>query len=316
MQYLLGIDITDKGLEMGLFDEPGNLISCTEQKVDSHKPAIEPGGFDPELWWKACIAGIQQIVEESKIEPADIAVIGFSSSQRFPIYMDAEGKAVRPFIIKGNSFAELQQWIRDKEPKTLNKATWLLLPKDFLRFKFSGQAHADFSGASAMNLLDNTTLKWSAKKAQEMGVELEKLPTLKASHHVVGVITPEAAEETGLAMGTMVGAGAISAASALFGMGLVNSGDMGVIDPAQAYRVLAGPIPEEKNKSDLYHHAVPNKWIQFIPNPTNPTNPIPPRASVYGAALLAGVAGGTYLSIEECLKNYIRPGKRIEPVLP
>jgi xylulokinase len=298
MQYLLGIDIRNEGLDIGLYEETGKSVSKVQQKI-----AVNKTEFDPEQWWVECVKGIKTLIAESKIDPSDIGNIGFTCVPLCAVYMNETGKAIQPIPIRNGEFGTGNFAL---EPKAIEKATWILLPKDFLRFKFTEQAHTDWSGASAMNLLDNATLKWSTKWALEMGVPLEKLPTLKASHHVVGVISPESADETGLAMGTMVGAGAIDSASALFGMGLVNQGDMGTIDSKTVYEVISEPVPIEKTKSSLYHHSVPDKWIQVVGNPSKEPVKISSDASAYGAALLAGVAGGVYLSIEDCLKQCIR----------
>lgn len=298
MQYLLGIDIRNAGLDIGLYDETGKLVSKVQQKIEINKTE-----FDPEQWWVECVKGTKTLLAESKIDPSDIGNMGFSCVPLCPVYMNETGKAIQPIPMRNGEFGTGNFVL---EPKAVEKATWVLLPKDFLRFKFTEQAHTDLSGASAMNLLDNATLKWSVNKAKETGIALEKLPTLKASHHVVGVISPEAAEETGLAMGTMVGAGAIDAASAFFGMGLVNQGNVGMIESKTAYEVISETAPVEKTKSSLYHHSVPDKWIQIVGNPSKEPIKINPDASACGAALLAGVAGGVYLSIEDCLKQCVR----------
>lgn len=298
MQYLLGIDIRNEGLDIGLYDETGKTVSKVHQKIEVNKTE-----FDPEQWWVECVKGTKTLLAESKIDPSDIGNIGFTCVPLCAVYMNETGKAIQSIPVQNGKF-RTENFVL--EPKAVENATWVLLPKDFLRFKFTEQAHTDWSGASAMNLLDNSTLKWSSKQAQQIGIPLEKLPTLKASHHVVGVISPESADETGLAMGTMVGAGAIDAASALFGMGLVNQGDVGMIDSKTVYEVISERAPIEKTKSSLYHHSVPDKWIQVVDKPSKEPVKISSDASAYGAALLAGVAGGVYLSIEDCLKQCVR----------
>src|SRR5208283_3522575 len=98
--------------------------------------------FDPEQWWVECVKGAKTLLTESRIDPSDITNIGFSCVPLCPVYMNDTGKAIQPIPLQNGKFGIGNFAL---EPKAIKQATWVLLPKDFLRFKFTEQAHTDLS---------------------------------------------------------------------------------------------------------------------------------------------------------------------------
>ena len=98
MQYLLGIEISRANLEICLFDEPGKLVSKTGYPIEIPQNSSGIRELIPEIWWEKTVQGIQKVITDSKVDSADITVIGFSGFHGCPVLTDANGKPTRKAI--------------------------------------------------------------------------------------------------------------------------------------------------------------------------------------------------------------------------
>ena len=254
MTYLLGIDLGTSGTKTVLFDTAGKTIASATVEYPLYQPANGWAEQDPEDWWQACITTVKQVLADSQIAAGDIAGIGLSGQMHGLVLLDSQGEVLRKSILwcDGRTTAECQEitdtigaqrlieiscnpalegftagkilWVRKHEPELYGKAAHILLPKDYLRYKLTGEFATEVSDASGMNLMDVPQRCWSKEILDKLAIAEELLPKMYESCEVTGKITKEAAELTGLAEGTPVVGGAGDNAAAAIGTGIVKNG--------------------------------------------------------------------------------------------
>jgi xylulokinase len=115
-------------------------------------------------------------------------------------------------------------WTRETEPENWKRVRFVMLPKDYVRFRLTGERAIDMADASGTLMLDVAHRRWSSEVLQAVGIDASILPELYESPEVCGKVSVKGAEETGLAVGTPVVAGAGDQAAGAVGMGIVAPG--------------------------------------------------------------------------------------------
>jgi len=292
MAYLLGIDIGTSGTKTVLFDEIGNTVASALEEYPLYQPNIGWAEQDPEDWWQATAAGIRKVLAKSGIKAADISGIGLSGQMHGLVLLDEENKVLRRSIIwcDQRSTAECEQitsiigaerlieitanpaltgftaskimWVKNNEPDVFGKAKKILLPKDYVRYRLTGEFATEVSDASGMQLMDIAGRCWSAEVLSKLGIERSQLADLYESQEISGRVNSSAASQTGLLKGTpVVGGGGDQAAGAV-GNGIVKPGvvssTIGTSGVVFAYLDKISIDP--KGRVHTFCHAVPNTW--------------------------------------------------------
>jgi len=153
-------------------------------------------------------------------------------------------------------------WIRDEEPRVFERAAHFLLPKDFVRFRLTGEFATDVSDASGTLLFDVTNRRWSREMLAALDLDAKLLPRAYESVEITGQITREAAVLTGLSAGTPVVGGAGDQAASAVGNGIVEAGltsaTLGTSGVIFAY--TEAPKLDPRGRIHTFCHAVPGKW--------------------------------------------------------
>ena len=292
MAYLLGIDIGTSGTKTVLFNELGNTVASALEEYPLYQPNIGWAEQDPKDWWQATAASIRKVLAKSGIKAADISGIGLSGQMHGLVLLDADNKVLRRSIIwcDQRSTAECEQitsligaerlieitanpvltgftaskimWVKNNEPGIFEKAKKILLPKDYVRFKLTGEFATEVSDASGMQLMDISGRCWSKEVLSKLGIERSQLADLYESQEVSGKINSSSASLTGLLEGTpVVGGGGDQAAGAV-GNGIVKPGvvssTIGTSGVVFAYLDKISIDP--KGRVHTFCHAVPNTW--------------------------------------------------------
>ncbi len=290
--YLLGIDIGTSGTKTVLFDEKGNTVVSATREYPMYQPNIGWAEQDPGDWWEATYTTIREVIAKSGVKPADIKGVGLSGQMHGAVLLDRDSKVLRRAIIwcDQRSAAECEQitslvgkerlieitanpaltgftaakvlWVRNHEPETFEKVKKILLPKDYVRFKLTGEFATEVSDASGMQFMDVPERKWSDELLSRLGLDKDLLGKLYESQEVTGVISREASELTGLAQGTPVVGGAGDNAAGAVGNGVVKPGiifsTIGTSGVIFAYsdKVSIDPL----GRVHTFCHAIPNTW--------------------------------------------------------
>ncbi len=254
MHYLLGVDLGTSGTKTVLFDEQGHTVAAATVEYPLYQPKNGWAEQDPDDWYHAAVTTIRQVVEQSAVNPDDIAGLAISGQMHGLVMLDEAGKVLRRSILwcdarTGAQCTEITErvgknrlieinanpalpgftackilWVREHEPQLYARCRTIMLPKDYVRFKLTGIPAMEISDASGTNLLDIKKREWSAEILEKLAIDPNLLPPLIESADVAGAITAEAAALTGLAEGTIVAGGAGDNAAAAVGTGVCRDG--------------------------------------------------------------------------------------------
>lgn len=292
MAYLLGLDISTTGAKALLIDEAGRVVAThtTPQPISTPKPLWSEQ--NPSDWWDGIAASVQQALAEANIRGDEIACIGLTGQMHGLVLLDANGEVLRPSILWNDQRTQAQcdaitervgferliqltgnraltgftapkiLWVRDNEPDVYAKAAHMLLPKDYIRYKLTGDYAMDLSDASGTSLLDVANRTWSTEVVDALELPQSWLPRLVEGPEVTGVVSDEAAAATGLKAGTpVVGGGGDQAAGAV-GVGAVEAGIVGLVvgTSGVVFAPLADYAYEPDGRLHAFCHAVPGMW--------------------------------------------------------
>lgn len=254
MNYILGIDIGTSGTKSVLFDASGTVVASNAQEYALHQPFNGWAEQDPADWWRAVCSTCTTVIQQSGVDPAEIAGVGLSGQMHGLVMLDENQQVIRESILwcDQRTGAECSQitrqvgaqrlleitanpaltgftaskvlWVRNHEPENFERCRKILLPKDYIRFMLTGEFATDVSDASGMQLLDVGKRCWSEEVLEKLGVNPAWLARVVESVEITGRVTPTAAALTGLAAGTPVAGGAGDNAAAAVGMGVVVDG--------------------------------------------------------------------------------------------
>lgn len=292
MQYLLGIDLGTSGTKTVLFDFIGNTICSKTIEYPLYQPANGWAEQDPSDWWNATCNGIKYVLTKGGISASEIAGIGLSGQMHGLVMIDKNGDVLRNSIIwcDQRTTKECEQmnkivgkkriieitanpaltgftaskiiWVQNNEPEVYEKCAHILLPKDYIRFKLTGEFATEMSDASGMQLMDISKRCWSDEILYKLNIDKSKLGKLYESIDVTGKIHREAAELTGLSMGTIVVGGAADNSAAAIGTGTVREGDaFTTIGTSGVIYAISNDVSIDlKGRVHTFCSAIPNKW--------------------------------------------------------
>ena len=198
--------------------------------------------------------GVQAVLQASGVDAADIKGIGLSGQMHGLVMLDENGEVLRRSIIwcdqrTGEEVEDMNRmlgaekiiqitanpavtgftaakilWVKKHEPELYAKCAHILLPKDYIRYKLTGEYATEVSDASGMQLMDVAKRTWSDEILEGLGIEKRLLGKMYESQDVTGEVHQEAAALTGLAAGTIVVGGAGDNPAAAIGTGIVSQG--------------------------------------------------------------------------------------------
>jgi xylulokinase len=290
--YLLGIDVGTTGSKALLIDAGGAVAAEVTTEYTMATPRPLWAEQEPEDWWSATVASIRGIIEQSGAPPAQIVGVGLTGQMHGLVLLDGQGRVLRPCIMwndqrTGQQCAAITKqvgakklleltgnpvlpgftapkivWVRENEPAVFKDVAHVLLPKDYVRYRLTGEFFGEVSDASGTSLFDVGKRRWSDEMLAALEIPRVWLPEVTESPVASATLSAEAAAQTGLAPGTpVVGGGGDQAAQAvgsgIIGEGLVSAtlGTSGVVFAASdSYRI------EPEGRLHAFCHAVPGKW--------------------------------------------------------
>jgi xylulokinase len=246
----------------------------------------------PEDWWRACGIAVQQALADSKLQPEDIACVGFSGQMHGAVMLDEQDRPVRPALIWCDVRTQEQcrqlsekigtdriiqltcnppltnftltkfLWVRQNEPENWRRVRSVMLPKDYVRFRLTGERAIDMADASGTLMLDVAHRRWSREMLDAAEIDERLLPALFESPDVCGAISAEGAAATGLKAGTPVVAGAGDQAAGATGMGIVAPGAVSATigTSGVVFAATDRPALDPKGRLHTFCHAVPGRW--------------------------------------------------------
>ncbi len=293
MAFWMGIDVGTGGTRALLVDEQGHVrhgFTAAHEEMRMERPLWAEQ--HPDDWWRATREAIAGVLHKAGAAGSDVRGIGFSGQMHGATMLDKDRKVVRPALIWCDQRSQAQVdainskagaenilrwtanpvltgftlpkflWVRDHEPQLFERVRHLLLPKDYVRFRLSGELAADVSDASGTALFDVVHRRWSKEMAQALGLDLSLLPEVFESSQVCGAVTAEAAALTGLAPGTPLVAGAGDQAASAVGNGIVRAGVVSCTlgTSGVVFAHMQNVRYDPKGRVHTFCHAVPGAW--------------------------------------------------------
>lgn len=290
--YLLGIDIGTSGSKVIIINELGEVLTSVTTGYPMYTPKPSWAEQNPEDWWEATIISLNKAIKLAGVSPKDIVGLGLTGQMHGLVILDNLGSVIRPCIMwndqrtlkQCNSVTEKMglsniirltgnqilpgftapkiKWVQENEPNNYKKISKVLLPKDYIRYRLSGEFFSEVSDASGTSLFDVGQRRWSTEMLEAFEVSNTWLPTVTESQIASSTISAEAAEITGLIQGTpIVGGGGDQAAQAI-GSGIVKSGDVSVTLGTSGV-LFAASNSYLIHPDGLLHafcHAIPGMW--------------------------------------------------------
>jgi xylulokinase len=291
--HCLGIDVGTGGTRAVLIDGAGQIVASeTIEHVPFASPQTGWAEQDPDDWWRASVAAIRAVLSHDNVTPDSIAAIGLSGQMHGAVLLDSDDKLLRPSIIWCDQRSDIQcqqlteqigasrlieltcnpaltgftlpkiLWVKDHEPENWRRLRSLLLPKDYVRLRLTGDKAIDVADASGTLLLDVSARQWSREMLDAAGLNDKVLPRLFESPEITGTVSQSAAELTGLRAGTSVVAGAGDQAAGAVGMGIVKPGSVSATigTSGVVFAATNNPALDPKGRVHTFCHAIPNRW--------------------------------------------------------
>ncbi|MCI1997071.1 MAG: xylulokinase [Olsenella sp.] len=255
--YFIGIDVGTSATKLLLMDEGGGVRSVVSRRYSTAMP--QPGWSEqnPDDWWDAVCNGIPELLEG--VDASQVTGIGCCGQMHGLVTLDARDRVIRPAILWNDSRSRYQVgclnrdigreaiarytgnvayvgftapkllWLREEEPEHFSAIRKIMLPKDYITFRLTGEYVTDYSDASGTLLLDVRNRCWSKHMLGLCGLWRAKMPRLCESWEEVGTLLPEVADRLGLPRTVRVCAGAGDNASAAVGAGAVGEGSCNIV---------------------------------------------------------------------------------------
>ncbi|HEY3618272.1 MAG TPA: xylulokinase [Candidatus Sulfotelmatobacter sp.] len=292
MAYL-GIDVGSGGTRALVMNDAGTVVACGSEE---HAPFTSPrpgwAEQDPRDWWRACGAAVRKALHSSNLHANEIACIRFSGQMHGAVLLDSGDEVVRNAIIWCDQRSEAQShhleqlfghdvlirltcnppltnftltkllWVRETEPEHWARVAHVMLPKDYVRFRLTGERAIDVADASGTLVLDVTNRRWSSEVLSKSGIDKRLLPALYESTQVCGTVSAAGAEVTGLRKGTPVVAGAGDQAAGAVGMGIARAGAVSATigTSGVVFAATDRPALDPQGRLHTFCHAIPGRW--------------------------------------------------------
>jgi xylulokinase len=290
MNYL-GIDIGTGGTRAVVIDGDGEVLAC---EVSEHpafaSPKIGWAEQSPVDWWDACVIAVRRTL---KTVPADtIGAVSFSGQMHGSVMLDGADRPVRPALLWCDQRTSQQceqiarevgpdelirrvsnpavtgftlpkiLWVRENEPEIWATVRSVLLPKDYVRLRLTGDKASDVADSSGTLLFDVSRRAWSKEMLDSFAIDPSLLPAVFESPQITGEVSTSGSEQTGLRRGTPVVAGAGDNAAGAIGMGVTRPGTLSATIGTSGvlFGVTERPSLDTRGRIHTLCHAVPGRW--------------------------------------------------------
>lgn len=290
--YFLGLDISTTGSKALLVDENGAVAvtASSPHTLQTPKPLWSEQG--PHEWWEAASASVRQVLTEAGIGGEQITAVGLTGQMHGLVLLDAAGNILRPAILWNDQRTQTQcdeihqrmgrehfiqisgnlalpgftapkiLWVAENEPEVYAKARHVLLPKDYIRYRLTGEYAIDKADGAGTVLFDLKKRNWSAEILSALEIPAEWMPPTFEGTTFTGKVTSAAAAQTGLHVGTPVAAGGGDQAAQAVGVGAVEPGVVALTvgTSGVVFAMTPSALVEPEGRLHAFCHAVPGLW--------------------------------------------------------
>ncbi len=288
----LGIDIGTSAVKAVLVDGAQHLLAEAEAPLTISRPRPLWSEQDPDAWWTATCAVLAALRAAEPAAWSAVRGIGLSGQMHGAVVLGADDRPLRPAILWNDGRAQAEcrllagrvpqigriagvpptpgytapklLWLAAHEPELFARVTRVLLPKDYVRLRLTGEHATDPVDAAGTLWLDQARRAWSPEILAASGMREAQLPRVVEGSEPAGAVLPAIAAELGLRAGIPVAAGAGDAAAGAIGIGAIQDGDAFVSlgTSAQYFVSTAAYRPYPERLIQAYCHGLPGRWYQ------------------------------------------------------
>ena len=292
MTYFLGIDTSTTGSKALIIDESGQVIAVAASPHTLQTPRPLWSEQDPREWWDAVSASICSVLEQAGIDGESIGAVGLTGQMHGLVLLDDAGTVLRPAILWNDQRTQSQcdeiharigkekfiqitgnvaltgftapkiLWVKENEPEVYARGRHVLLPKDYIRYKLTGEYAMDKADGAGTVLFDLRSRDWSDEVLSALEIPRAWMPRTFEGTEFTGHVTEEAAQLTGLKVGTPVAAGGGDQAAGAVGVGAVQPGIVGLTvgTSGVVFATTPSALIEPEGRLHAFCHAVPGLW--------------------------------------------------------
>ena len=295
-KYLLGIDLGTTSLKVSLFQDDGVLLASKSSEYPILTPHVGYAEQDPDAWWQGFL-DVCQFLSHYYPEPfKQISGIGVCGQMHTQVCLDENLRVLRPAItwmdqrsgeiverINKDPEAKLMifqetsnyasttytalhiKWVMENQPGIWPRVKHILVAKDYLKFLLTGVMVTDYAEASGTLLFDVKKEMWSQAAFDFFEIPREYFPKVLPSDEIIGHITEEAAEKTGIPVGTPVVNGSSDNSAAALGSGMAQSGQVTLIlGTAGVITVCSDePLEDSLGRTLCWHYCLRDNWVSL-----------------------------------------------------
>jgi xylulokinase len=291
LSYVVGIDSSTTATKAVLIDADGSVAGVGVSEYDYSTPHPLWAEQDPALWWTATVDAVGRLLSSTGVRGADVVAVGLTGQMHGSVLLDGDGGILRPALLWNDQRTAAQceeirhrlgerlipttgndaltgftapklLWVQENEPATWARVRHILLPKDYVRYRMTGEFATDVADGSGTLLFDVRARTWSAEVLAALDLDPAWMPSVHEGPAVTGAVTTEAATATGLAPGTPVIAGGGDQAANAVGVGAIGPGIMALSlgTSGVVFAATDRPVIERRGRVHSFCHSVPGKW--------------------------------------------------------
>jgi xylulokinase len=291
-QFIIGTDIGTSGCKTLIIDDQGQVVRRAVEEYPLSTPRPGWSEQEPEHWWKAVVSTMKTVVDDFP-NSKDIKGIGLSGQMHGLVALDNNGQVLRPSILwndqrTGEQCRKIHElaggidglleitnnqmlpgytggkilWLRENEPGIYEKTRLVLNPKDYIRYRLTGEYATEVSDASGTGLFNVRDRQWSDALLELLDISKDLLPACYESPEISGSLMKDLAAELGLPAGLPVAGGGGDAVVQTTGTGLVEPGILGTTIGTAGIGAMALDkcYPNPQGKLQVFCNTMPDKW--------------------------------------------------------
>ncbi len=295
MRTILGIDLGTSSVKAMLFDAEQGVIAvrAEEYGVDIAHPGWAQQS--PALWWESLVRVLRWLESHYREAYRSVCAVGYSGQMHGMVLTDAKGQPVRPAVIwldqradrqleeigavlseedMGNVFCNRVSsgfafpsllWVREQEPEIFARAAHFLSPKDYIRYKMTGEIGAEVVDASSTTLFATGERDWAWEVIDRFHLPPQMFPKVHESADIAGTVTAQCEAQTGLPAGIPVIYGSGDQPAQSIGNGVIGPGRIisNIGTGGQISAFSSRPAYDKKLRTNTFCHAIRNAWTIF-----------------------------------------------------
>ncbi|EPR9703009.1 xylulokinase [Citrobacter freundii] len=283
----IGIDLGTSGVKAILLNEQGDVVASHTEKLTVSRPHPLWSEQDPEQWWSATDRAVKALGQQHSLR--EVKALGIAGQMHGATLLDEQQKVLRPAIlwndgrcgeecvmlenqvpqsraITGNLMmpgftAPKLLWVQRHEPEIFKQIDKVLLPKDYLRLRMTGDFASDMSDAAGTMWLDVAKRDWSDVMLAACKLTRAHMPALYEGSEITGTLLPDVAKAWGMQEVAVVAGGGDNAAGAV-GVGMMNAGQamLSLGTSGVYFAVSDGFLSKPESAVHSFCHALPERW--------------------------------------------------------